>query len=95
MKDKIINEIASNMVNILNNEQLGKLKDALEYSLHNCDIVQTTNEMEIINNDKYLELFITSFFKLEELITGCATPLAIENKFLFFKSYDNHLQSTS
>ena len=60
MKDKIINEIASNMVNILNNDQLGKLKAALEYSLHNCDIVQSTNETEARNNYKYLELFITS-----------------------------------
>ena len=68
MKDKIINEIASNMVNILNNDQLGKLKDALEYSLHNCDIVQSTNETEAMNNDKYLELFITS-----KKIEGCST----------------------
>ena len=60
MKDKIINEITSNMVNILNNDQLGKLKVALEYSLHNCDIVQSTNEIEVMDNDKYLELFITS-----------------------------------
>ena len=56
MKDKIINEIASNMVNILNNDQLGKLKDALEYSLHNCNIVQSTNETEVMNNkDEILE----------------------------------------
>ena len=45
MKDKIINEITSNMVNVLNNNQLEKLKDALEYSLHNCDIVQSNNEI--------------------------------------------------
>ncbi len=67
MKDKIINEIASNMVNFLNNEQLEKLKDALEYSLHNCDIVQPTNEIEVIKNEKFLDLFITS-----KKIEGCS-----------------------
>ena len=56
MKDKIINEIASNMVDILNNEQLEKLKDALEYSLHNCNIVQSKTEAKVLNNDKFLEL---------------------------------------
>lgn len=68
MKEKIINEIASNMLEILNNEQLSKLKDALEYSLHNCDIIQTNNEDEVVDNEKILDLFITS-----KKIEGCST----------------------
>ncbi len=67
MKEKIINEIASNMINVLNNEQLSKLKDALEYSLHNCDIVQSVHKDEVIDNDRFLELFITS-----KKIEGCS-----------------------
>lgn len=68
MKEKIINEIASNMLEILNNDQLGKLKDALEYSLHNCDIIQTNNENEVLDNEKILNLFITS-----KKIEGCSS----------------------
>ncbi len=67
MKEKIINEIASNMLEILNNEQLSKLKDALEYSLHNCDIIQTNNENEVVDNENILNLFITS-----KKIEGCS-----------------------
>ena len=55
------------MVNILDNQQLEILKDALEYSLHNCDIVQTNDEIGVINNEKFLELFITS-----KKIEGCS-----------------------
>lgn len=67
MKEKIINEIASNMLEILNNEQLSKLKDALEYSLHNCDIIQVNNENEVVDNENILNLFITS-----KKIEGCS-----------------------
>lgn len=67
MKDKIINEIASNMLDVLSNEQLEKLKNALEYSLHNCAIVQAPDELEVLNNERILDLFITS-----KKIEGCS-----------------------
>lgn len=67
MKDKTINEIVSNMITVLNNEQLGMLKDTLEHTLFNCEIVQSFNENEANDNGKILELFITS-----KKIEGCS-----------------------
>lgn len=67
MKQKIINEISSNMINYLNNEQLEQLKEALDYSLYNCEIVSTNHNDETITNGRFLELFITS-----KKIEGCS-----------------------
>ena len=67
MKQKIINEISSNMVNILNNEQLEHLKEVLEQALHNCEIVTSNFADDIITNDKYIELFLSA-----KRIEGCS-----------------------
>lgn len=67
MKQKIINEISSNMVNYLNNEQLEQLKEALDHSLYNCEIVTSNHMNEMITNEKFLELFITA-----KKIEGCS-----------------------
>ena len=67
MKQKIINEISSNMVNFLNNEQLEQLKEALDHSLYNCEIVSSNHVNETITNEKFLELFITA-----KKIEGCS-----------------------
>ena len=67
MKQKIINEISSNMVNYLNNEQLEQLKEALDHSLYNCEIVTSKHINESITNEKFLELFITA-----KKIEGCS-----------------------
>ena len=67
MKQKIINEISSNMVNFLNNEQLEQLKEALEHSLYNCEVVTSNHANDTITNKKFLELFITA-----KKIEGCS-----------------------
>lgn len=67
MKQKIINEISSNMVNYLNNEQLEQLKETLDHSLYNCEIVTSKHINESITNEKFLELFITA-----KKIEGCS-----------------------
>lgn len=67
MKQKIINEISSNMVNYLNNEQLEQLKEALEHSLYNCEVVTSSHVNDVITNEKFLELFITA-----KKIEGCS-----------------------
>ena len=67
MKQKIINEISSNMVNYLNNEQLEQLKEALEHSLYNCEVVTSSHVNDVITNEKFLELFI-----IAKKIEGCS-----------------------
>lgn len=67
MKQKIINEISSNMVNYLNNEQLEQLKEALEHSLYNCEVVTSSHANDTLTNEKFLELFITA-----KKIEGCS-----------------------
>lgn len=66
MKQKLINEILQGMLGCLNNEQLKKLESVLAHSLHNVEI-SSDNSKEEGNNDKLVELFISS-----KKVEGCS-----------------------
>ncbi len=64
MKEQIINEIQQKMSNILNNEQMMRLQEVLQYSFFNVEVIKVDNNEQNID---YLEIFISA-----KRVEGCS-----------------------
>ena len=64
MKEQIINEIQQKMSNILNNEQMMRLQEVLQYSFFNVEVIKVDNNEQNID---YLEMFISA-----KRVEGCS-----------------------
>ena len=64
MKEQIINEIQQKMSNILNNEQMMRLQEVLQYAFFNVEVVKVDNNEQNID---YLEMFISA-----KRVEGCS-----------------------
>lgn len=68
MKEKIINEIMQGMLGSINNAQLERLQEVLEYALFNKEIAETELEIDIgATNEQLLESFLSA-----KRIEGCS-----------------------
>ena len=66
MKDQLITEVQQQMLPYLNNEQLRKLRAAMEFSLHGLEITQTDQQQEQEQTDT------TAAFIAAKRIEGCS-----------------------
>ena len=55
MKQEKLNEVLSEMLSYLNNEQTEQLKRVLEHTFYNCEIVEKTYE-KAVSAFKYLNV---------------------------------------
>ena len=83
MKEKIINDVLLNMVPYIDNVQLQKLKQSMEYVLFDCEIVKDSNEFED-DSLTLLESFISA-----KRIEGCS-----EKSMKYYKSTIEIMYST-
>ena len=66
MKDQLITEVQQQMLPYLNNEQLRKLRAAMEFCLHGLEITQTDQQQELEQTD------VTAAFIAAKRIEGCS-----------------------
>ena len=66
MKDQLITEVQQQMLPYLNNEQLRKLRAAMEFCLHGLEITQTDQQQEQGQTDA------TAAFIAAKRIEGCS-----------------------
>ena len=66
MKDQLIAEVQQQMLPYLNNEQLRKLRAAMEFCLHGLEITQTDQQQEQEQTD------VTAAFIAAKRIEGCS-----------------------
>jgi len=66
MKDQLITEVQQQMLPYLNNEQLCKLRTAMEFCLHGLEITQTDQQQEQEQSD------VTAVFIAAKRIEGCS-----------------------
>ena len=66
MKDQLITEVQQQMLPYLNNEQLRKLRAAMEFCLHGLQITQTDQQQEQEQTD------VTAAFIAAKRIEGCS-----------------------
>ena len=66
MKDQLITEVQQQMLPYLNNEQLRKLRAAMEFCLHGLEITQTDQQQEQEQTD------VTAAFIAAKRIEGCS-----------------------
>ena len=66
MKDQLITEVQQQMLPYLNNEQLRKLRAAMEFCLHGLEIIQTDQQQEQEQTDA------TAAFIAAKRIEGCS-----------------------
>ena len=66
MKDQLITEVQQQMLPYLNNEQLRKLRAAMEFCLHGLEITQTDRQQEQEHTDA------TAAFIVAKRIEGCS-----------------------
>ena len=66
MKDQLITEVQQQMLPYLNNEQLRKLRAAMEFCLHGLEITQTDQHQEQEQTD------VTAAFIAAKRIEGCS-----------------------
>lgn len=69
MKDKLIAEIQTSMVHLLNNAQIEELRRVLSYCLHNVKVTECKSPplQESVENKRLVELFIAA-----KRIEGCS-----------------------
>lgn len=70
MKNLFITEVKQAMLNFLDNAQIAKLDEVLQYCLHNKDIVEIENEnfvQENKSNEDLLEMFLSA-----KKVEGCS-----------------------
>lgn len=65
MKNSLIRTINSEMNSYLNNYQLERLNEILEYNLHNCEIIEIKENKK--EHKDYMELFLSS-----KKVEGCS-----------------------
>lgn len=65
MKRKVMNDIIQQMLPHLNNAQLKKLQEVLDYSLHNCEIIAETKKEE--DSQRLIDSFVYA-----KRIEGCS-----------------------
>ena len=66
MKDQLIAEVQQQMLPYLNNEQLRKLRAAMEFCLHGLEVTQTDQQQEQEQTDA------TAVFIAAKRIGGCS-----------------------
>ena len=66
MKDQLITEVQQQMLPYLNNEQLRKLRAAMEFCLHGLEVTQTDQQREQEQTD------VTAAFIAAKRIEGCS-----------------------
>lgn len=71
MKETIISKILQSMLNILNNDQLKKLQDVLNYVLIDKEIIESNPKETLLNdndNNYYIDLFLSA-----KQLEGCSS----------------------
>ena len=84
MKDQLITEVQQQMLPYLNNEQLRKLRTAMEFCLHGIEITQSNQQQEQKHTD------VVAAFIAAKRIEGCS-----EKTILYYHSSIEKLLTTS